>query len=569
LRVTWTNSNRFGQPLGTTQEDPVPLNGIAPQTFVRAFVRRVDTDADVASTLDAIAGVFNAADFLIVTVPGEILDQGGVLGAGGTIAELDHYIILNAAGLSVGVSQQWQTPDFEVFGFGIGFGEEFGGQAEAADPNTGRILDQGAAPLVIVPTPASEIANRLYQLKIKNDPISSGVPGVIGGDEETQWTLKGFDATEQLNYQIGSVLQGADFPTEDEVAAEVFRVIQQAITPIGTLSFTATHDVATNTIDMRGTQGSTMRLEARIQRPPSSGRLLLFTPPQIVEEAFGFASGTRGEFFMDFVQQSVDPITGVTIESQAPTISDAYNTQNIQQAGVTFVALTRSGQALIDQIEVVPFTGVGVSRNTIGFGFFINTPSPTTGAYDEQFSDILAKLQDSPIGNLFEGFVGLLPGGIQTRTGIVIKPVQDLSMRIGFHNGSNITPFQLITQESVMAEKAGPIAQTSAFAYSSDATVFGGPMAEQVLQAIINDEQFSAPVDAPGGSFQVDAAAQVLIDAINASGQPVSAQPEIFDFRNPNRFTVTHDTPGNTATFDAQMWSGLGDFRMEFRIIDE
>jgi len=531
----------------------------------------VDTDDIVAQTLDAIAQIFNATDFLIITVEGEILDQGGVLGAGGTIAELDHYIQLNAAGATAGVSQQWQTPDFEVFGFGLGLGEEFGGQAEAADPNTGRILDQGAAPLVIPPTPASEIANRLYQMKIRNDPVSSGIPGVIGGDEETQWTLKGFDATLQLNYQIGSVLQGADFPTEDEVAAEVFRVIQEAITPIGTLSFTATHDVPTNTIDMRGTQGSTMRLEARIQRPPSSGRILVFTPPQIVEEAFGFAAGVRGQYFMDFIQQTIDPVTGVTVEALAPTISDTYNTQNLQQAGVTFTALTRAGKALIDQIEVVPFTGVGVSRNNIGFGFIINgfPLVPTTGAYDEQFSSILGRLQDSPIGNLFEGFVGILPGGTQTRTGIVLKPVQDISMRIGRHTGQSNPAFQLHVLESVAAEKAGPISQTSAFAYSSTATVFGGPMAFQVLQAVINDEQFLAPVAAPGGSIQVDDAAQVLIDAINASGQPVTAQPEIFDFRNPNRFVVTHDTPGNTATFDAQMWSGLGGFRMEFRIIDE
>jgi len=162
LRVSWFDSNRFQQSFDTKQDDSA--ESLVANTGVRARVRRVDTDAIVLFADKAVTGTFDAADFLEVTVPGEILDQGDTLGAGGTIAEIDFYLEL-AATINQGlVSQQWRSTDFEVFGFGLDFGTNFGGQ-DTGGPNLGVIRDQGAAPLVIVPTPPSEIADRLYQIK--------------------------------------------------------------------------------------------------------------------------------------------------------------------------------------------------------------------------------------------------------------------------------------------------------------------------------------------------------------------------------------------------------------------
>lgn len=548
LRMTWKNRNRLTQAFDTKQDDAAV--SMPALTGVKVEVKRVDTDAVVASVDSAVAGEFNASDFLIVTTPGEILDQGGTLGPGGTIAELDHYIEAQAV-RSGKNSQQWVSQDFEVFGFGLDFGNNFGGRDTGA-PNIGVVLDQGAAPVIVTPTPPSEIADRLYQITAVNDPISG---------ETVTLRIRYFDATQQLNSSFVFTLPFASFGTAEAQSQEIF---DQAVAGFALTSSPFTVTKTGNVIDIRGTQGSTVNLEASISTVfPSSALIRAVTPPANDEDAFGAQAGVRGAYFVDWFQQIVDPITGVTTEELAPT-----NNANYQQAGFTRYSLNLRGltRAARTQLEAAGGNQFGATAS-----FFV--PAETaTDSYDAEFPEVVAEIQDSAIGHLVDTYVGEITGGEQSRNAVAILAGQDieiLEQDFSAPLSSAASPFKSLLKENNPIDPVieGPLSQATYFGWDSDAN-FGPILTGQVLQAVINGTQFKATVAGPGESDEVIAAAESIIAAINAGAEPVTAQLE-GTTRIPNRFVVVHDSPGAGATFDAQLWAGHGDNRVEFRIIDE
>lgn len=557
LRVTWRDRNRLTQAFDTKQDDAaVALPGL---TGIRVRVRRADNDDIVAFVDSAIAGQFNGSNYLVVTTPGEILDQGGSLGAGGSIAELDHYI--EAASVRSGkVSQEWVSNDFEVFGFGLDFGGNFGGQ-ETGGANTGVVLDQGDAPFVVSPTPPSEIANRLYQIKVFNDLLST---------EDVFVRISGFDATNQSSFVFQDTMDGSVITTAVD-QAKFIRDLAVNGFAFASRPFTVVR--TGTTIDIRGTEGSNVRFEARSSISGSSATVRSLNPPGNVEEALGAQVGVRGAYFLDWFQQIVDPVTGATSEELAPPSSANYANQAPSPLNVVqsqFNALTRSGEALVADIPFVPFTGISVGPGVASFGF--NIANALSTSYDGIFSDIVAEFQDAPVGQLGDFFVGIIPGGTQTRTAVCCLAEQDLAMREYVHDrgqlpGPGALPFQLRFKESIAPVVEGPLSQATAFSWLTDEN-FGPLMPGQVLQAIINGTVFSATVSGPGGNDEVVDAVKDLVADINAGSEPVSAVFEPLP-RASARMVVVHDSPGAGAVFDAQIWGGQGTNRIEFRIIDE
>ena len=558
LRVSWKESNRFLQNFDQLQD--IGTQALVSNTKVQARVRRVDTDAIVLQALDAVTGTFDASDFLIVTVPGEVLDQGGTLGAGGTIAELDHYIEVQAAITGGLFSQQWVSTDFEVFGFGLNFGNDFGGQ-DTGGLIEGTVLDQGAAPLVIVPTPPSEIADRLYQIKVLGED-----PFFDPSDSATFVRISGFDATQQTSYvfqdsmehdgTVSTIEEMAIFIENLAVEGYAFNERPFTVTRLGT------------TIEIRGTQGSNVKLETRTQLFNTSAGSRSLNPPRNDEEALGAQAGVRGAYFMDWHQTILDPVTGLSVEALAPTSSPNYARQvpspiNDVRQGFTF--LTREAkQRFIEN----GFANVQVLL-----------PNGVTEAYDEQFSLMVQELQDGPLGQFADYFVGIIPGGNQTRNAVCISAEIDFRSFTRVHDGRqdfpNVPgayPFLLLTKESIAPVKAGPLAQATLFSWVTDEE-FAPLRPLSVLQVIINGTVFSQIVpDTPfpgaeGGADDMVTAVKSLVADINAGSEPVNAVYE-------PRFTratmvVIHDTPGAAGTFDAQIYAGRNLNRIEFRILDE
>jgi hypothetical protein len=564
LRVSWFDSNRFQQSFDTKQDDPA--ESLPSNTAVRARVRRVDTDAIVLSADDAVTGTFDASDFLIVTVPGEVLDQGGALGPGGTIAELDHYVEVQAAISGGLLSQQWRTTDFEVFGFGLDFGSNFGGQ-DTGGPNLGTVLDQGAAPLVIVPTPPSEIADRLYQI------IVAGADPLTDFSSSTFVRISGFDATQQTSYVFQDTMEhDVEAQTLEEIA--IF-IENMAVTgyAFNDRPFTVTR--LGTTIEIRGTQGSNVKFETRAQQFNTTVAIRSLNPPGNVEEALGSQTGVRGAYFDDWHRTILDPVSGLTTEALAPTSSSNYSNATpsaINNTLLTFFALTREAEALLNEIPWTPGTGISTGKGVVAQ--YITFFTGINDNYDSPFSDIVGRMQDSPVGHLADYFVGQIPGGTQTRNAIAIQAAQDLSMQITFHDGRQefpnnpgADPFQLRVKESIAPVIEGPLAQSTAFSWTTDESG-GRARAGVIFQVIINGTVFSSPVvGAPGEDDECVTAVKALVATINGGSEPVSAVYEPF-FSNA-RLVVTHDTEGAASTFDAQIYAGRNLNRIEFRILDE
>lgn len=552
LRVSWFDSNRFNQALDTKQDDAA--ESLVSNTAVQARVRRVDTDAIVLEADTAVTGTFDASDFLIVTVPGEVLDQGGALGPGGTIAELDHYVDLQAEIGQGLASQVWQTPDFEVFGFGLDFGSNFGGQ-DAGGPNLGTVLNQGAAPLVIVPTPPSEIADRLYQIKVLGaDPVST---------QDTFVRISGFDATQQTSYVFQDTM---DHATEAQTILEMAIFIENmAVTGYAFNSRPFTVTRLGTTIEIRGTQGSNVRLETRANKLLSNLGQRSLNPPGDVEAAIDTQTVVRGAYFMDWHQTILDPSTGLTTEALAPTSSPFYANQTprpVNDVRQGFEPLTREALSI--------FAGIGFANVQILIDNGVTT------AYDALFSEVVQRLQDGPLGQLADYFVGIIPGGIQTRNAICILAIDDVRSFTRNHTGrtdsfQGATPFELITKESIAPIIEGPIAQATGFAWN-DETNFGPTSEGMVLQVIINGTVFSATVPStapvPGDLEDMLTARDELVADINAGGEPVSAVPERVG-RLQAGLVVTSDTAGLAGQFDAQIYAAQNLNRIEFRILDE
>lgn len=564
LRVSWKESNRFLQNFDQLQD--VGTQALASNTKVQARVKRVDTDGVVLEALDAVTGTFDASDFLVVTVEGEVLDQGGTLGAGGTIAELDHYIEVEAA-INGGLkSQQWESTQFEVFGFGLNFGFDFGGQ-DTGGPNLGTVLDQGAAPQVIVPTPPSEIADRLYQI------IVAGAAPLTDASSETFIRISGFDATQQTSYVFQDTMEhDVEAQTLEDMA--IF-IENMAVTgyAFNDRPFTVTR-VGT-TIEIRGTQGSNVKFETRAQQFNTTVAIRSLNPPGNVEEALGSQTGVRGAYFDDWHRTILDPVSGLTAEALAPTTSSNYSNATpsaINNTLLTFFALTREAEALLNEIPWTPGTGISTGKGVVAQ--YITFFTGINDNYDSVFSDIVGLMQDSPVGHLADYFVGTIPGGTQTRNAVAIQAAQDLSMQITFHDGRQdfpntpgADPFQLRVKESIVPVIEGPLAQSTAFSWTTDES--GGRAREGVIfQVIINGTVFSSPaVGAPGEDDECVVAVKALVATINAGSEPVSAVYEPF-FSNA-RLVVTHDTEGAAGTFDAQIYAGRNLNRIEFRVLDE
>jgi hypothetical protein len=138
LDMIWNTRNRVNQSFDTKQDDPdIQQPG---NTGAHVIVRRVDTSATVVDRLNIFSDQFITTDFIPQSSPG-IPD------------ELDFTIEITNRTTTGNEGQVATTREFEVFGFGLNFGGDFGGDLNL--PNNGIVLPQGAPPFTPDPVPGS------------------------------------------------------------------------------------------------------------------------------------------------------------------------------------------------------------------------------------------------------------------------------------------------------------------------------------------------------------------------------------------------------------------------------
>lgn len=542
LRVTWNNRNRQADVFGAEQETAGA--GLPALQAVSLEVKRVDTDAVVADQGFATQEEFNASEFLIVTTEGEVIDQGGTFGTGGVIAELDHYVEAKATQFGRD-SQLWRSPNFEVFGFGLDLGGDFGGQ-DTGGANTGTVLNQGAAPKIVEPVPAAEISNRVYQFKVINDPVSTDdVRVLFNVYDGNQFEMVNFD------YEIS----GTTFPTANDVAQEILDRFNEFLAD---RAFTITK--SGTTVEVRGVAGSVVNFQTRY---PAGGNHFQFARPWLDEEARGTATAARGAYYVDWWTTEFDPSIGRSVDILSPTNDAAFQNTGFYQVVFQLIGLTRDARR---RVAESPNSG---SVRAVGSMVVDND------VYSREFTDIAQKIQDGGWADLVSASTGRIttnPAGSeeQVRSAVTIQPDFDIAIREQFFEshsfGSPPGIYKLLLKENnpINPVIGGPLAQASIYGYPAP---YNHVLTGYVLSAVVNNSEFSRTVASPGDQDALNTAVAGLVDDVNAGSEPVTASLE--SFRGYDRMVVAHNNPGITATFFAYTWVGLSTNRIEYRIIDE
>lgn len=190
LDFTWNTRNKTNQDFDTLQDDPdLDQPG---DVGARIIVRRVDNSVTVIDFDNIFSDQFITTNFLPQSSPG-IPD------------ELDFTAEIVNRTTSGNQGQVAITREFEIFGFGIDFGGDFGGEA----PNNGIVLSQGAPPFTPEPIPGSGV-DRVWTIDF------------LGSIETGESRRLLFDITDTLNTQtLGGVsifLDAAGEPTLEDWA---------------------------------------------------------------------------------------------------------------------------------------------------------------------------------------------------------------------------------------------------------------------------------------------------------------------------------------------------------------
>ena len=280
LNFTWNTRNRETQDFDTLQDDPDIIQ--SGDVGARIRVRRVDTSALVVDFDNIFSDQFITTNFLPQSSPG-IPD------------ELDFTAEIVNRTTAGGQSQEVITREFEIFGFGIDFGADFGGEA----PNNGIVLNAGAPPFVPEPIPGSG-QDRAWTIDFL---------GSVNAGEDRRYLIS---LTDNLNQQ--SVLGfnffiafSAGFTTREAMAEEFRRQVQVAVDfPAVSMPFTVTREGTQVLITTRFGDFS-IRFQSGVTANAGD-----FTPGtlRVVQAAAPAATPIRQVVFLDWFASGVDPVSG-------------------------------------------------------------------------------------------------------------------------------------------------------------------------------------------------------------------------------------------------------------------
>jgi hypothetical protein len=278
LDFTWNTRNRTTQAFDTKQDDPdLQQSG---DVGGQVVVRRVDTSAAVVDFGPIFSDQFITTNFIPQSSPG-IPD------------ELDFRAEISNVTTAGAESQIVETRDFEVFGFGINFGGDFGGEA----PNNGIVLDAGAPPFTPEPVPGSG-QDRAWTIDFL---------GAVNTGEDRRYLLY---FTDNLNSQsvlgVSFFMSAASFPTLEDMAEE-FRAQAQSFIDFPAVSMPFT-------VSREGTQVLiTTRFGDFNLRMTAAGLAgaVRFTPGEIfkIQDAAPPAAAVRQIVFFDWFERDFDDPT--------------------------------------------------------------------------------------------------------------------------------------------------------------------------------------------------------------------------------------------------------------------
>ena len=500
LNFTWNTRNRVTQDFDTLQDDP-DLNQPG-NVGARIIVRRVDTSVAVVDFDNIFSDQFVTTDFLPQSSPG-IPD------------ELDFTAEIVNRTVAGNQGQVAITREFKVFGFGIDFGADFGGEA----PNIGIVLSQGAPPFTPEPIPGSG-QDRIWTIDFL---------GVIDSGESRRLL---FDITDTLNTQtLGGVnifLDAAGEPTLEDWAEATRVFLEESFAfPAEPMPFTVTREGTQVIVTTRfGDLNLRQQPAAPIQTP-----LNTFPRTYEVQAAAPASTPVQQVAYLDWFGPADVLSQGVSAlleDVLSPTNSPAFAVSSPTRQNITTLSITPL------TYEAQQELGVTVASETFGV-----VPDGLSDARDQDLQEFYDKIRSSSMAQWFTTIEGPLAirGGLDrpmARAAIVLQTKDNFRLRTlqfsttweytaggpaADFNGPVQSGFKLLPKEGSPAEAGSTsgliqVLSLSVFntsnAFPDDGTL--------ELSYTLDGTVFSEPVGtAPGsGATNYGLAFSALLDQIDA-----------------------------------------------------
>ncbi len=392
LDIIWNTRNRSTQAFDTKQDDADIQQ--AGDVGAHVVVRRVDTSAIVVDRINIFSDQFITTDFIPQSSPG-IPD------------ELDFTIEITNRTTANAEGQVATTREFEVFGFGLNFGGDFGGDLNL--PNTGIVLPQGAPPFTPDPVPGSG-DERAWTVDLF---------GTMGVGENRRFLFDMFDGILFESFGADFRLPQTSFPTLEDGAEEIRQRLETA--SIGR-PFTITRD------------GTQVRITTRFgdfnlrQQPPAN------IVPLNGMFSFGFRqkaspprAAIRQKLFVDWFRLVS------AIESE---LSDTNEPAFLQNVGASVNILAFGGSALTFEQEQE-------AGGREGFFIQVSVPQPGTSddrtQFHQEFYDGLRESPGADFLTLIQGPLVLIPGFDfpMERSSIALEVRDNFAVRLTEVHNSN------------------------------------------------------------------------------------------------------------------------------------
>ncbi len=530
LNFTWNTRNRETQDFDTLQDDPdLSQPG---DVGARIIVRRVDTSVVVVDFDNIFSDQFITTDFLPQSSPG-IPD------------ELDFTAEIVNRTVAGNQGQVAITREFEIFGFGIDFGRDFGGEA----PNNGIVLNAGAPPFVPEPIPGSG-QDRAWTIDFF---------GTLASGENRRYLISLTDTLNQdsvLGFNF--FIPETSFPTLEDMAEEFRRQTQVAADfPAVPMPFTITR-AGTQVLITTRFGDFTLRMEAA---GPASGAGLTPGTMNVVQEAAPGSTPVRQIIFLDWFE-SIDFFT----DKLSPTNDAAF--------GIASPSTPNKNRFFITASTFEQFQEIGGDNSGLFSISAIQDGLSTARDQDiQEFYDQIRSQDATRFMQVIEGPLAIR-GGLDfpmERTGIVIEMKDNFEIRpqtvqsavdgggVAFNAGG----FKFIAKEG----SPGVPGLATGLTHVISAGTFNNfsPPSGVIISYTLDGTVFSETLAAtpPAGS-NTRVAWIDLLDAVNADSRFLAVN-RVDDVDRISLFAQITSSSFNSA-FEAFADVGLG-LRIEFRDI--
>lgn len=475
LHLIWRGRNRFTQALDTAHDDP-HVNPPGTTSYT-AVVRRIDTDAVVLQRAGIPApepeGAFNAQSFIPQTAPG-VPD------------EKDFRVELFAADAGR-ESQRWASVNFEVFGFGLDFGADFGGR-DTGGANVGVVLDHGDPPVVAEPVPGVDV--------LREWRVTFG--GAPAADDQWAVQLGFFGPGSAVFNKTFQVITGAG-ETPDDLARELFDAIAAETDP--NLVDNTELSIVGSTVVVSSFFGAFFGSVASVGGVVGA---------RLLQEAQAASAARRQEAFVDFFDSEVDPFTGASRDVLAPSGGAEY-------AESSRLTLTVSGLTHAARVALNPRQdGTPIASRGFGPYSFRSTNAPHGSV--KALVDLVDRLESSvgPILSLLDAAVGQNTNSptaeannvAMQRTALTVLTSQDYEIRTTGPDGASAAD-NSDTGHAVLAKQIRGAVVGSALSQIASVTFARG------ADGLVAGQAFTLEIDGAPISYTV-AAGDVTLEG--ASG---------------------------------------------------